>query len=113
MTREEFIDVLDKKQYPYEIEGDRIVVTHKGQSLTGISLDALTSLPPGVKFRNEGDVYLHSLTSIPPGVEFRNDGTIRLKSLLGGYSDEWRGNIKGINSKRLLNLMISKGVFER
>jgi hypothetical protein len=113
VSREEFIKVLDSKGYSYEIEGDRIVVTHKGQLLTGITLRFLTSLPSGVEFRNKGDIFLDALTSLPLGVEFKNGGTVRLKSLLGGYSDEWNGNIEGINNKRLLNKMIKKGVFER
>ena len=148
MTREEFIKQLDKKRYSYEIEGDKIVVTHKDvylsaltslppgvvfkneggvylDSLTslhpgvefnnegGVYLDSLTSLPPGVVFKNGGYVDLRSLTSLPPGVEFSNGGGVRLKSLTGDWFDEWAGNIEGIDSKRLLNFMISKGVFER
>jgi len=149
MTQKEFIKVLDKKGYSYKIEGDRVVVTHKGDvfldSLTSlppgvefrngvyVSLHSLKSLPPGVVFRNEGNVYLesltslppgvefrnggyvslHSLTSLPPGVEFRNRGVVGLNSIIGGEFDDWKGNIEGIDSKRLLNLMISKGIFER
>jgi len=109
MTQKEFIKVLDKKGYSYKIEGDRVVVTHKGD----VFLDSLTSLPPGVEFRNGGYVSLHSLTSLPPGVEFRNRGVVGLNSIIGGEFDDWKGNIEGIDSKRLLNLMISKGIFER
>jgi hypothetical protein len=36
-----------------------------------------------------------------------------LKSLIGGWFSQWKGNIEGVDSKRLLNFMISKGVFER
>ena len=87
MTQEEFIEVLKKKKYSYKIEGDLIVVTH----YSGVYLDALTTLPAGVKFENGGYVYLDSL--------------------IGGFFSEWEGNIEGVNSKRLLNLMISKGLF--
>ena len=148
MTREEFISILDKKGYSYEIQGDKIVV------IGGyVYLDALTSLPPGVKFKNEGDVWLQSLTSLPPGlvfenggpvylksltslppgvvfknrgrvwleslsslspgVVFSNEGDVKLNSLTGNWFSKWKGNIKGIDSKRLLNSMINKGVFER
>ena len=129
MTREEFIKVLDRKKYSYKIQGDNIIVTHKGSvwlnSLTslppgvefenggGVYLDALTSLPPGVEFKNWSGVNLNSLTSLPPGVVFRNGGFISLSSLTGDYFNRWEGNIEGVNSKRLLNLMISKGIFER
>ena len=129
MTQEEFISILDKKGYSYEIEGDRIVVTHK----LGVDLRALTSLPPGVEFRNKGQVslkeltslppgvvfmnrdhvFLGSLTSIPPGAVFENRGDVYLKYLIGGYFDDWKGNIEGIDEKRLLNAMIKQGVFER
>jgi hypothetical protein len=129
VTREEFIEILDKKGYSYEIQGDRIVVTHKGD----VFLNALTSLPPGVVFENErlldlgslisispgvvfrngGYVGLNSLTSLSPGVEFRNKGSIILGFLSEGFLDFWKGNIDGIDSKRLLNYMISKGIFER
>ena len=127
MTQEAFIKILDKKRYSYEIEGDKIVVTHKGgvilDSLTSIPpgvefrnngrviLDSLTSLPPGFEFKNGGHVYLESLTSISPGVKFNNEGYVSLNSLVGGWVDEWSGNIKGIESKRLLNLMIKRGMF--
>ena len=127
MTQEEFIAILDEKGYSYKIEGDKIVVTHKGgvilDSLTSIPpgvefrnngrviLDSLTSLPPGFEFKNGGHVYLESLTSISPGVKFNNEGYVSLNSLVGGWVDEWSGNIKGIESKRLLNLMIKRGMF--
>jgi hypothetical protein len=44
---------------------------------------------------------------------FTNSGDVYLRSLIGGGFDDWEGNIEGIDSKRLLNLMISKGIFER
>ncbi len=89
MTREEFIKELNREKYSYEIEGNKIIVTH------------------------DRNVWLDSLTSLPPGVVFRNGGYVDLRSLIGGYFDDWKGNIKGIDPKRLLNFMISKGVFER
>ena len=150
MTREEFIKVLDRKKYSYKIQGDNIIVTHKGSvwlnSLTslppgvefenggGVYLDALTSLPPGVEFKNWSGVNLNSLTSLPPGVVFKNGGIVKLSALpslppgvefrnwehdvylvalIGNWFSKWKGNIEGIDSKRLLNSMISKGLFER
>ena len=32
---------------------------------------------------------------------------------MGGYVSKWKGNIGGVDSNRLLNVMISKGIFER
>ena len=134
MTQEAFIKILDEKGYSYEIEGDKVVVTHEGD----VGLDALTSIPPGVEFKNEGHVYLDSLTSLPPGVVFKNEGyvglphvyldsltslppgvvfknrgRVYLRSLTGRWFGEWQGNIEGIESNRLLNVMIKQGVFER
>jgi hypothetical protein len=149
MTQEEFIEILKKKGYFYEIEGDNIVVLERGGvdlgSLTSlpsgvvfknrgdvfleslkslppdvvfrnegaVSLGSLTSLHPGVEFNNKGGVWLKSLTSIPPGVEFRNinGGEVNLNSIIGGWFFFWKGNIKGIDSNRLLNKMISKEMF--
>jgi hypothetical protein len=149
MTRSRFIRLLKDKRYSYDIQGNKIVVTDDGtvylNSLTSLPpgvefrdggdvwLDSITSLPPGVEFMNRGRVYLRSLTSIPPGVvfmnggdvwldsitslppgvEFRNGGDVSLDYLLGGNFTKWKGNIKGIDSKRLLNMMIKQGVFER
>ena len=114
MTQEEFIEVLDDKGYPYEIVGDKIVVTNEDT----VYLNTLTSLPPGVEFGNGGYVGLRDLTSIPPGVVFENGEDVWLKSFISGrdnkgYFGYWEGNIEGIDSKRLLNLMIKQGVFER
>ena len=129
MTREEFIQELDKKGYSYEIEGDKLDVTYKGDvylnSLTSLPpgvvfnnggyvyLGSLTSLPPGVVFNNGGGIYLRSLTSLPRGGEFKNGGGVYLESIVGGWFSHWKGNIKGVDSKKLLNVMISKGLFER
>ena len=147
MTREEFIEVLAGEGYSYEIEGDKIIVTNEGTvyltALTSIPpgvefknggnawLGSLTSLPPVVEFKNEGDVDLGSLTSLPPGVEFNNGGEVYLtaltsippdvvfndggevdlSSLVGGWFEDWSGNIEGIRSNRLLNVMIKRGMF--
>ncbi len=135
MTREGFIEILDREDYSYEVKGDKIVVTYKGwvylESLTSlppgvvfknkgdVDLESLTSLPSGVEFKNGGGVDLRALTSLPPGVEFKNGGfkhgfgIVNLASLTGGFFDEWNGNIEDIDSKMLLNKMIKDGVFER
>ena len=128
MTREEFIEILKEKDYSYEIEGDKIIVTENGnvwlESLTSIPsgvefknrndvrFPSLETLPPGVKFKNGGEVHLVSLKTIPPGVEFKNKSDVKLSSIGIGYFNDWKGNIEGIDNKRLLNFLISKGVFE-
>ena len=129
MNKEEFSKVLNREKYSYEIQGDKLVVTHEWtvylNSLTSLPpgvefknkgdvvLFSLTYLPPDVVFKNKGDVYLDHLTSISPGVEFNNEGGVDLDSLTGDWFSAWEGNIEGIDSKRLLNKMIKDGVFER
>ena len=83
-----------------------------------VSFYILETLPPGVVFNNKGSVTLKSLKTISPGVEFNNGGgkyiyleDVYLGSLTGDRFDYWSGNIKGIDPKRLLNVMISKGMF--
>ena len=109
MTQEQkdFIMDLVIYNYDYEIEGDKIVVTY----YSDIELVYVTSLPPGVEFKNGGYVWLDSLTSIPPGVEFNNSGSVFLKSIVGGYFQSWSSNIEDINEWDLLNLMIKRGMF--
>lgn len=127
MTREEFIQVLDSKGYSYKIEGDRIEI-YRGDFHNDIRLGALESIPSDVVFRNEGNVYLLSLYSIPPGTIFNNGASVYFEYMLKSISSSvvfnnglyiyWKFkpdgcDIKGINSKRLLNLMIKQKVFER
>ncbi len=76
-----------------------------------VNLSSLKTLPHGVEFKNGGYVNLNSLETLPPGVEFKNGGDVYFDSLFGGRFDEWEGNIDGIDSKRLLNLMIKRGLF--
>ena len=150
MTQEEFIKILDKKGYPYRIEGDKIIVTYNWQAVKleslkklphgvefnnggDVWLHSLKTLNPDVEFRNKGDVWLHSLKTLNPDVEFRNKGDVLLDSLMtlhpgvefknggdvylglliGRWFNEWESNIEGIDSTRLLNLMIKQGIFER
>ena len=109
MTREEFIAELKGKSYSYEIEGDKIIVTNNGY----VSLNSLTSLPPGVELKNKRVVKYIPNTNKPPCVEFRNGGMVNLESMIGGWIMYWRGNIEGIDPKDLFNLMIKQGIFER
>jgi hypothetical protein len=80
MTREDFIRILEKEEYPYEIEGNKIVIK-KGNRLGNFSLDWITSLPPDVEFSDMRSVYLNSLTSVPPNVIFKNTGDVSLESV--------------------------------
>lgn len=76
MTREEFIKVLEEEGYSYKIEGDKVVITHgkKGTGLDNhIYLDVLI---PNVIFVNKGMVQLNNIASLPPGIEFKNGGDV-------------------------------------
>jgi len=148
MTREEFIQTLEDHNYSYDIEGDKIIVTH---TESHVNLNHLTHIPPNIIFNNVMDVDLESIKDVPRGVEFRNKGSVYLASVITispdsvfnngwaidlgplekipstvvfnnkgwvnldwfGSSWEWSGNIKGIGGNRLLNKMISIGLFER
>jgi hypothetical protein len=76
-----------------------------------VSLPSLQTLPPGVEFQNKWDVYLDSLQSLPPDVVFQNKGDVWLESLIGGWFEDWSGNIKGVRPTDLLNHLIKKGAF--
>ena len=92
MTREEFIDLIEKKNYPYSIEGDTIVFSNR---INNISFD-ITSIPSNVVFCNQGSVNLQYLTSLSPGVVFNNGGSVHLQSLISlplGVEFYNRGNI--------------------
>ena len=78
-----------------------------------VNLGALTSISPDVVFGNRGSVWLDSLPSIPPGVGFKNEGNIDLSSLMGDWFEDWKGNIEGINPPRLLDKMVSFGLFNK
>jgi hypothetical protein len=91
MTREQFIKELEGIGYSYRIVGDKI------------------SVAPGF----HGSLILNPLIGLPSSVEFSNGGDVMLGSLTGGWFGEWEGNIKGIESKGLLNKMISLGLFEK
>ena len=117
MTREAFIAELKGKSYSYEIEGDKIIITNgdpgrRGLGEDRIILEHFKTIPSGVIFNNEGLVDLDSLTSIPNDVEF-HCLDVNLEFIIGGWLEDWSGNIKGIDRNSLLNLLISKGVFER
>ncbi len=123
MTREEFIDLIEKRNYPYSIEGDTIVFSSR---INNIRFD-ITSIPSNVEFKNAGDVFMLNLISVPSNVKFNNGGSVFLTRVISIDSSSVflnegglflnrsmiPRNIEGIDNKRLINLMISKGLFER
>ena len=128
MTREEFIKILDDEGgYSYVIEGDKIIVTGGGffpnlktipsgvqfNNNGDLYFNLLKTIPSGVGFNNKGDVYLNSIKTIPTDVRFNNRDRVYMELIIGNgdYFHNWKGNIEGINSKRLLNGMIKRGIF--
>jgi hypothetical protein len=109
MTSKEFTKVLNKLDISYKMIDGKIIVNDNGNAY----LPDEESLPPNIEFRNKGDIYLYRLASISPGVIFNNSGGVHLKRIMGGWWINWEGNIDGMSSKRLLNMMIKQGVFER
>ena len=130
MKIEKFKKELDNRSCSYKEEGNKIIVNSIGGV---VHLGNLHTLPEGIKFSNVGDVYLQNLQTMPEGTVFSNIGDVdlrslrtlpkgttfsntawvNLKSLIGGWFDDWKGNIKGIDHKRLLNKMIELGLFDR
>ena len=138
MTREEFIEILDREGYPYKISNGKIVITNKskrdihlvGSIMGDGSIAIIDEIPSGVIFQGRGSVNLSSLETLPPDVEFRNSGNVALDDLklpvdlADSFNNSghisfsnlyWRGNfegnIDGIDNKRLFRLMIKQGMF--
>ena len=120
MTREEFIKLLDQKGYTYVEEGNKIVITHLDRKRfdDNVWFNSLESIPPNVEFRNDGDIMIRyfmdgepSDSGIPSSVEFNNGSDVWLNKL--GWFGNWKGNIDDINSKQLLNKMVSDGLFDK
>jgi hypothetical protein len=124
MTQEEFIAVIERKNYPYSIQGDTIVFPER---ILNITFD-ITSIPSNVEFRNSGDVVMNDLEIIPANVIFRNVGSVFLHNvtIIDSTSTFSNGRrvflkeistmlfppkIKGIRNKRIMNLMIKMELF--
>ena len=108
MTREEFMDLLDQRQKRYKIEDDKIIVIEEGPIGLGMPSG---KIPYGVIFKNRGFVDLGITKKIDPSVIFNNTGVVIFDFKGLRYIHNWPGNIEGIYEQRLLNLMISKGLF--
>jgi hypothetical protein len=90
-----------------------------------VYLNSLTSLSNGINFSNGRNVFLDSLTTIPNKTIFSRVKYVNLESIIGNrpispvyswahnFFDSWEGNIKKIDPIKLLNKMISIGLFDR
>jgi len=137
MTIEEFKSALDQKGIFYEMEEERLVI----ECYSDLKLNRIKTIPPGVIFRYwlsgvYPAVYLNDLEEIPPGVEFmggriylnslrRIDPSVKIGSncvmvcpMLGEETINdvpviyhFLFAIDGIEDWRILNKMISVGLF--
>jgi len=133
MEREEFKRILEEKGYPYEETLTRIMV---GKHRNSIDLSELKSIPSNVVFRNMGSLSLDSIEAIPSGVVFMNGLYVYFNSLRRihpsvrflnegeriytctktvGAVTIWSFSfgVPGISDYRVLNKMISMGLFWR
>jgi len=136
MEREDFKRILKEEGIPYRVEGGSLVV---GRGKWRLCL-VVRSIPSDVKFINDGDIELNFIEKIPPGVEFKgasiylrnvrsispsvrftNRYSTVLCPLLGSRFHENGGILSppfpfaadGIRNWRILNRMISLGIFDR
>lgn len=77
MRKDKFIDFLDKEGFSFYEEGNKIIIDESDLFDVDIS-----SIPTGVIFRNDGDIYLDYITSVPKGTEFENKGHVYLQGAI-------------------------------
>ena len=114
MEREEFKRMLKEKGYPCEESEGRLIV---GRTWNNIDLSWVKSIPSGVEFKNALGVYLASLRRIDPSVRFFNLSSV-ISPILGGSIEgsiiwSFSFSVPGIENYRVLNNMISMGLFWR
>ena len=77
MTKESFIEVLDRQGIHHMEEGGRLIVGRISPSGYISFYDlGIDSMPPDVTFENGGNLQLGDLKEIPQGVFFDNEGYI-------------------------------------
>ena len=132
MQREAFIRTLEEKRIPYRLEEGRIMVGRWRSD--DIDLSGVKEIPSGVVFNTIGNIILPHVEEIPSGVEFRASfihldwlrricPSVRLLENgfvfsplfgTGVYDfDEIKFKVPGMSDYRVLNRMISLGLFWR
>jgi stress response protein SCP2 len=76
-----------------------------------VELDSLENISGEVVFNNNEDVVLRSIKKIPSDLEFNNGGQVYLNALGIRTTGTFPFKMEGIENKRILNLMINKGIF--
>lgn len=126
MRREIFKSLLNKKNYPYIEEGDKIIVIGRSydinldkiknippdvifsESIHTVKLNSLIDIPTGIEFYNSGSVLLSSLEKISPGTKFLNGGSVILENIDSIPEGIEFKNSGDVNLENLKNL--SQGV---
>lgn len=99
MRKDKFMDLLDGEEYSFFEQGGKIIIDEPSL----FDLD-IPTIPPGVVFRNGGDVYLDNVISIPKGTEFENEGHVYLQGVIS-LSDGIKFRNKGdVNMESLRSL---------
>ena len=96
MTREEFIEVLDKEGYSHEINGNKLIVRKAAKDSGENHNLHVYSIPSNVIFEVDGNLGIGFISSIPNGVEFRNTGSViflRLETLSPDVKFNNKGSI--------------------
>lgn len=104
MTREEFIEVLDKEGYSHEIDGDKIIVKKDDNSDREGHILKITSIPSNIIFKCEGNLIFPYLTSLADGIEFRNNGRVSLREMKSIPSDIKFNNKGSVWAEELENI---------
>lgn len=101
MTKESFIEALDRQGISHHEEGGRLIVNEANGYVSFYFLEA-DSMPPNVTFRNSGNLQLGDLKKIPEGVFFDNEGYIYLSDAIGKIARGTRFGkwVKGIVTSR-------------
>ena len=110
MTKEEFIEALDRQRIHYTEEDGRLIVGRVTVPVDGyISFYYLgiDSMPPNVTFENKGHLQLGTTKEIPQGVFFNNEGYV--------YWHDTRGKLdkipRGTRFGKLVKGIVLKGGF--
>ena len=106
MNKNKFLDFLDSEEISFSERGGRIIVDHSDI----FDLD-INSIPPGIIFRNEGDVYLDLITNLPKDTEFENGGHVfipEVVSISKGVKFRNKGDVNMESLKEINNEIIFK-----
>ena len=107
MTRESFIEALDRKKIHHTEEDGRLIVGRISPGYISFYDLGIDSMPPDVTFENSGHLQLGDLKKIPEGVFFDNEGYIYWRDVNSGKIS--RGTRFG---KWVKGIVTSRGVLD-